>query len=80
MFQTSWSRSPSSDEFERLVFANAAQQNPLCVRTATVAVPGSCRRATSPSEIRHRGAFRLSLVLESCLHSGPVPQGPQRGR
>src|ERR1700680_2999856 len=40
MSQLSLSRSPSICELRRLVLVNAAQQNPLCVRTATVVVPG----------------------------------------
>jgi selenocysteine lyase/cysteine desulfurase len=40
MSQLSLSRSPSICELARLVLVNAAQQNPLWVRTAMVVVPG----------------------------------------
>jgi hypothetical protein len=40
MSQMRLSRSWSSGEFKRLLLPNAAQQKPLCVRTAMVDVPG----------------------------------------
>jgi hypothetical protein len=74
MFQLSRSRSLSIAEFAR-VFVNAAQQNPLCVRTAMVEVPekkplwyrgvnGAVHHGGKPtSDVRNGSAFAIRRIF-----------------